>query len=303
MAAPSASELVVVITGGDVVDPAHLEAVTDDAFVIAADSGIDHAQALGLRIDLAIGDFDSVTPAALATATATGTRIERHPAAKDATDLELALDAAISRRPGRIHVLGGHGGRLDHLLANALVLAAPAWASAAITAQMGPARLSVVRSTVELPGPVGDLVSLVPAPRARARGDDERPAVPPRSRGPAPRVDPGHQQRAHPPTGPRQPRARRARGHPARFPRNPPRGAPPMTTFPRRALLMISALALLPLAGCGDDTDSGATTTGSGTVRLLTHDSFLLSDGSSTSSPRGRASRSSSSRGATPARS
>ncbi len=162
MAAPSASELVVVITGGDVVDPAHLEAVTDDAFVIAADSGIDHAQALGLRIDLAVGDFDSVTPAALATATATGTRIERHPAAKDATDLELALDAAISRRPGRIHVLGGHGGRLDHLLANALVLAAPAWASAAITAQMGPARLSVVRSAVELPGPVGDLVSLVP---------------------------------------------------------------------------------------------------------------------------------------------
>lgn len=52
-----------------------------------------------------------------------------------------------------------------------------------------------------------------------------------------------------------------------------------MTTFPRRALLMISALALLPLVGCGDDTDSGATTTGSGTVRLLTHDSFLLSDG------------------------
>jgi thiamine pyrophosphokinase len=162
MAAPGASEMVVVVTGGDPIDPAHLDALAPDARVIAADSGIEHAQALGLAIDLAIGDFDSVTADGLAQAVAAGAVLERHPEAKDATDLELALDAAVALRPARIHVLGGHGGRLDHLLANALLLAAPAYAAVDVTAQMGAARLTVVRRAARLTGPVGDLVSLVP---------------------------------------------------------------------------------------------------------------------------------------------
>ncbi len=162
MAAPGASDMVVVVTGGDPIDPAHLDGVSPDAYVVAVDSGIEHAQALGLAIDLAIGDFDSVTADGLARAEADGAVIERHPEAKDATDLELALDAAVALQPARIHVLGGHGGRLDHLLGNALLLAAPAYATAAVTAQMGAARLTVVRRAAALTGPLGDLVSLVP---------------------------------------------------------------------------------------------------------------------------------------------
>ena len=162
MAAPGASEMVVVVTGGDPVDPAHLRDLPPAAYVIAVDSGIDHAQALGLTIDLAIGDFDSVSAAGLAGVEASGALVERHPIAKDATDLELALDAAIDRRPARIHVLGGHGGRLDHLLGNALLLAAPRYSAAEVTARMGTAHLTVVRQLSELHGPIGDLVSLVP---------------------------------------------------------------------------------------------------------------------------------------------
>ena len=50
----------------------------------------------------------------------TAATVERHPADKDATDLELALRAA--QRPGatRVTVVGAGGGRLDHFLANAL---------------------------------------------------------------------------------------------------------------------------------------------------------------------------------------
>ncbi len=169
MAAPGASEMVVVVTGGDPVDPAHLPVLPPDTTVIAADSGIDQAHALGLVVDLAIGDFDSVSRDGLARATDMGATVERHPAAKDATDLELALDAALALRPARIHVLGGHGGRLDHHLANALLLAAPAYATAALTAQMGAARVTVVRDTVELHGPLGDVVSLIAA-HGPARG-------------------------------------------------------------------------------------------------------------------------------------
>ena len=154
--------MVVVVTGGDPVDEAHLPVLPPGTRVIAADSGVEHAHALGLAIDVAIGDFDSVSPEGLARAAAEGAEVHRHPTAKDATDLELALDAALALRPARIHVLGGHGGRLDHLLANALVLAAPAYVTTDITAQMGPAHVTVVRSASSLTGPMGDLVSLVP---------------------------------------------------------------------------------------------------------------------------------------------
>jgi thiamine pyrophosphokinase len=154
--------MVVVVTGGDPVDPAHLPPMPAGTQVIAADSGIDHAHALGLVVDHAVGDFDSVTAAGLSDAEASGARVERHPAAKDATDLELALDAALRLAPARVHVLGGHGGRLDHLLANALLLARPAYAGIAITAQMGAAHLTIVRREAELEGPVGGIVSLIP---------------------------------------------------------------------------------------------------------------------------------------------
>jgi thiamine pyrophosphokinase len=153
--------MVVVITGGDPVAASHLPDRPAGTVVIAADSGLDHAQRLGLHVDLVIGDLDSASPAALDRATQAGVPVERHPADKDATDLELALGAAIARRPRRIHVIGGHGGRLDHLLANALLLAAPAWAEAEITAQMGPARVAVVRRTTTLRGPPGGLVTLL----------------------------------------------------------------------------------------------------------------------------------------------
>ena len=93
--------------------------------VVAADSGVAHALALGLAVDVAVGDFDSLDPRVLEAVEAAGTRVERHPAAKDATDLELAIDVAVGLGAARIVVLGGHGGRLDHFLANALVLAAP----------------------------------------------------------------------------------------------------------------------------------------------------------------------------------
>jgi thiamine pyrophosphokinase len=154
--------MVVVVTGGDAVDPAHLPAMPDGTRVIAADSGIDHAHALGLVIDLAIGDFDSVTSAGLERAESDGAHVERHPAAKDATDLELALDAALALAPARVHVLGGHGGRLDHLLANALLLARPAYTAVDITAQMGAAHLTIVRREARVEGAVGGIVSLIP---------------------------------------------------------------------------------------------------------------------------------------------
>jgi len=130
--------------------------------VIAADGGVDRALALGLHVDLAIGDFDSVSAAGLAAAEAEGARVDRHPTAKDATDLELALDAAIALGPARIVVVGSGGGRLDHLLGSVLLLADERYAAAEIDAYLGEARVAVVRGSRTLAGAPGDLLSLLP---------------------------------------------------------------------------------------------------------------------------------------------
>jgi thiamine pyrophosphokinase len=154
---------VVVFTGGE---PPGAEAVAGlpaDSLVIAADSGLDHAQAVGWPVDVVVGDLDSVGAEALALAEQQGVTVERHPIAKDQTDLGLALQRALELGAGRVVVVGGGGGRLDHLLANTLVLASSEFSGATIEARHGRARVHVVRDQLELVGRPGDLVSLLPA--------------------------------------------------------------------------------------------------------------------------------------------
>ncbi len=135
--------------------------------VIAADGGAAAAFELGLRVDELIGDLDSASPEQQSRVLGSGGRIHRHPVAKDATDLELALAAALAQEPGRVVVLGGAGGRLDHLLAGALLLASPNWAGADATrthveAWLGRAKITVIRdrAVLEARAP-GELVSVL----------------------------------------------------------------------------------------------------------------------------------------------
>jgi thiamine pyrophosphokinase len=153
----------IVLAGGDdtPLDPAQLPS---PATVIAADSGYDAAKALGLVVDLIVGDLDSISAEGLAAARAAGIAIEEYPADKDATDLELALQAAVALRPAEIVVVGGNGGRLDHLLGNALLLGAGflgditvRWEGAAVTTH----RLTPGASC-EVDGSSRDVVSLLP---------------------------------------------------------------------------------------------------------------------------------------------
>ena len=155
-------DLVVVVAGGDPPAPGLALSVPAGTPVIAADSGLEHAASLGLEVTVAVGDFDSASPEAVASAEAAGVRIERHPSEKDATDLELALDAALELDPARILVVAGGGGRLDHLLALLLLLGSERYANVEIEALVGDARVRVVRGEATLEGQEGELVSLVP---------------------------------------------------------------------------------------------------------------------------------------------
>lgn len=150
-----------VFAGGDPLPRALAARLPRDALVIAADSGLAGAHALGRRVDLVVGDFDSVDPGMLEAAEAAGAHVERHPQEKDATDLELALEAARARGARHVTVVGGHGGRLDHFLANALLLASERFEGLEVDAWVGTARVVVVRDHAELHGAPGSLCTLL----------------------------------------------------------------------------------------------------------------------------------------------
>jgi thiamine pyrophosphokinase len=80
---------------------------------------------------------------------------------KDATDLELALDAALVMEPERLLVLAGDGGRLDHTAATLLLLGAERYAGVELDAHIGAAQAHVIRRARSFTGDVGELVSLL----------------------------------------------------------------------------------------------------------------------------------------------
>ena len=132
----------------------------DDAVVIAADGGVAEAFRLGRHVDVLVGDLDSATPADVDRVAAEGGEIERHDPDKDATDLDLAMDRAVRDGAARVVVIGGDGGRLDHLFGNLTLLASPRWASVEIDAVFGAALVHVVRGERGFEGSVGELISL-----------------------------------------------------------------------------------------------------------------------------------------------
>ena len=149
---------VAVFAGGDSPSSQAVRLIPGEAYVIAADSGLDHAHRLGFKADLLVGDLDSVS---LNAADLHGGEVARYSEDKDCTDLELAMQAAIPKAD-LIIVVGGHGGRLDHLLANAELLADHRWSAARIIWAAGEDLATVVRHRTTLYGRSGDLVSLIP---------------------------------------------------------------------------------------------------------------------------------------------
>lgn len=131
-------------------------------FVIAADSGLHAAIDLGLRVSVVVGDMDSVDPAVLAAAEATGSHIERVPHDKENTDTELALLAAVARGARRIFVLTGGGGRLDHQLGVLATMQHPALRDCEVQALWDTARLHLVRGpgSLTIEGSVGSVAGL-----------------------------------------------------------------------------------------------------------------------------------------------
>ncbi len=132
--------------------------------LVAADGGLQHCLTWGLRPDLLIGDLDSVADQDLSVLQSQGVEIQRHPARKDETDLELALREIQRRGAREAIVLGGLGGRWDQSLANSLLLANPDFRDLALRLVDGPQELLCIHGgqVATIRGRPGDTVSLIP---------------------------------------------------------------------------------------------------------------------------------------------
>ncbi len=163
-----------IVADGDAPDPDGLSRswpgwADDLGLVIAADGGALIAEALGFRPELVVGDGDSLGPAEVERLRNAGVAVEIAPVDKDESDAELAIDACLARGATSITIVGAFGGRLDHALTNIWLLALPRLAGCKVELLDEATRVSLVRASAdegpirrELPGRIGDIVSLIP---------------------------------------------------------------------------------------------------------------------------------------------
>ncbi len=155
----------VIFANGELNAPGQvLQWIKRDDLLIAADGGSRHCLALGLTPAVLIGDFDSMEPGDLDRFKSQGSRVIRHPARKDFTDLELALRFAREQGIEDIVVFGALGARWDQTLANLLLPAHTDLASSRIRLVDGNQEINLINSgqTLQVFGDPGDTVSLIP---------------------------------------------------------------------------------------------------------------------------------------------
>ncbi|GMQ77694.1 MAG: thiamine diphosphokinase [Anaerolineae bacterium] len=130
--------------------------------IIAADGGVKHLETLGRLPDLIIGDLDSADSELIVSLNRSGVRSINFPPDKDETDLELALIYSKQNFDSPIHVFGATGGRIDHYLANILLLAHPEFLELDISYIGRDYRLWSVHDRTSIVGEPGDVISLIP---------------------------------------------------------------------------------------------------------------------------------------------
>jgi thiamine pyrophosphokinase len=129
--------------------------------LIAVDGGARHVQELGRIPDVLIGDMDSITASLQETLRNAGTLVIVHPAEKDATDLELAIEYAMREGIREIKIVGALGGRMDQTMANISLLGLAASSGIDIRVDDGCEEIQMIGNRAEIQGETGETISLL----------------------------------------------------------------------------------------------------------------------------------------------
>jgi thiamine pyrophosphokinase len=153
----------IVVAHGDVL-PSDRAVIDAQDYVVAADGGALALEQWKLLPHLVVGDMDSLGDAGVERMARKGIPVAKFPAAKEESDLELAVAQAIAVGATEIVLLGALGGdRLDHETANLLLLADPGYDGVRIEARRGTLRIRAIRGEGSLSvGPVEAIVTLLP---------------------------------------------------------------------------------------------------------------------------------------------
>ena len=153
----------VIVAGSQLAEPLDVDLIDRADRLIAADGGADALRLVGRTPDLLVGDMDSIDHATLEVLRGQGVEIRMLPAAKDETDLESALRAAVELQAEEVTVFGALGGpRLDHLVATLLLLTAP-WLSRMRVRLMDPwHEVYLAHGETLIEGAAGETLSLLP---------------------------------------------------------------------------------------------------------------------------------------------
>lgn len=143
----------IIICGGNV-ESYIKQYIRADDFIICADSGYDRAKEFGIEPDIIIGDMDSIKELP---------RTENklvYPSRKDFTDSELVVRYALEHGYDEIIMFGMIGSRMDHTLANIMLLKQTKDIDAVIVD--GNNEIYLAENEFVISGEIGDTISIIP---------------------------------------------------------------------------------------------------------------------------------------------
>ncbi|MES0342170.1 MAG: thiamine diphosphokinase [Candidatus Humimicrobiaceae bacterium] len=134
-----------------------------DDIVICADGGASNALKMGLIPDVVIGDMDSIKFGVKEKIRnkSTKTRYISTSTQKDESDTQLAVEYALGLYVKKIMITGAVGDRIDHTLANIILLTSPGLEDIDVRILTDNSDMFIVRKPITIGGVPGKTITLI----------------------------------------------------------------------------------------------------------------------------------------------